>query len=69
MKTSHWNNIIAYLNFITEIVDIIIKHLFLTVTTPPRLEHLKLSILVQLFASLLLLIKRVNTISVYHVSK
>ena len=33
MKTSHWSSTIAYLNVITEIVDIIIKHLFLTLIT------------------------------------
>ena len=32
--TSYYNSTIAYLNVITEIVDIIIKHLFLTVITP-----------------------------------
>ena len=33
---SYWNSTIANLNVITEIVDIIVKHLFLTVITPHR---------------------------------
>ena len=37
------NSTIAYLNVITEIVDIIIKHLFLTVITPHTYEVLSRS--------------------------
>ena len=36
---SHWNDTIAYLSVMTEIVDIIIKHLFLTVITPHLVEN------------------------------
>ena len=41
------NSTIAYLNVITEVVDIIIKHLFLTVITPHDYEVYPLSAFVR----------------------